>query len=275
MPNHQYPEIYTQILANILIVVLLIGLVILLTLLYQKRKIQQNREMELLKAEMEKELLTTRVEIQENIQRELSMEIHDNVGQTLLLANVNLTILMSQIKENIEAIQLIQESKELLKKSMEDITAVSRSMNPDRIVEIGVFNAIAYELDVLKRKNILSVIIEIDEAMASDWQLKPEIQLVLFRIYQEGIKNILKYASASLVEFTLIRTQHGVDMLLKDNGVGFDLGLSEKRDGIGLRNIQKRVAIFNGSFDIESAPGKGTTLRIFIPSIEFTVKPIP
>lgn len=275
MPNHQYPEIYTQILANILIVVLLIGLVILLTLLYQKRKIQQNREMELLKAEMEKELLTTRVEIQENIQRELSMEIHDNVGQTLLLANVNLTILMSQIKENIEAIQLIQESKELLKKSMEDITAVSRSMNPDRIVEIGVFNAIAYELDVLKRKNILSVIIEIDEAMASDWQLKPEIQLVLFRIYQEGIKNILKYASASLVEFTLIRTQHGVDMLLKDNGVGFDLGLSEKRDGIGLRNIQKRVAIFNGSFDIESAPGKGTSLRIFIPSIEFTVKPIP
>jgi signal transduction histidine kinase len=203
------------------------------------------------------------------------MEIHDNVGQTLLLANVNLTILMSQIKENIEAIQLIQESKELLKKSMEDITAVSRSMNPDRIVEIGVFNAIAYELDVLKRKNILSVIIEIDEAMASDWQLKPEIQLVLFRIYQEGIKNILKYASASLVEFTLIRTQHGVDMLLKDNGVGFDLGLSEKRDGIGLRNIQKRVAIFNGSFDIESAPGKGTTLRIFIPSIEFTIKPIP
>jgi len=271
MPD-RYPEIYTQFIAITLIIGFLIGFVVLLTLLYQKRKMQQKKELQLLKVEMEKEMLSTRVEIQENVQRKISMEIHDNVGQTLLLTNVNLTILVNQIGQDSAALQLLQESRELLKKSMEDLTFLSRSMNPDRIVEIGVFNAIIDELANLERKNILRNVFEIDETITQNMELKPEIQLLLFRVYQEAIKNILKYADATLVEFRLLRKENGVVMSLKDDGIGFDQQQDGIIHGIGISNMQKRVALFNGSFQVNSEPGKGTLVQVFIPADQLAFK---
>jgi signal transduction histidine kinase len=271
MPD-QYPEIYTQFLAISLIISFLIGFVVLLTFSYQKRKMQQKKELELLKVTMENEILSTRMEIQETVQRDISMEIHDNVGQTLLLTNVNLTILISQMVQDPSALQLVQESRELLQKSMEDLTYLSRSMNPDRIVEIGVFNAIVYELENLKRKNIVNSTLEIDESITIKLDLKPEIQLLLFRIYQEAIKNMLKYSGASEVDFKLIRTDNGVEMSIRDNGKGFDQSQEGLRHGIGLSNMKKRVSIFNGSFLIQSEPGMGTLVQVFIPVDQFNSK---
>lgn len=267
MPD-QYPEIYTQFLVITLIIGLLVGFVILMTLLYQKRKIQQKREMELLKVEMEKEMLNTKVEIQENLQRDISMEIHDNVGQTLLLTNVNLTILAKQIQEDSILLQLTQESRELVQKALEDLTFLSRSMNPDRIVEIGALRAIEYELENLRRKKILNVILEMDEVITQKLEQKPDIQLLLFRVYQESIKNILKYANATLVEFKLLRKENGIEMSIKDDGIGFEQDHAVKKNGIGLRNMQKRVALFNGSFRIISEPRKGTVVLVYIPMEE-------
>lgn len=271
MPD-QFPEIYTQFLAITLIVGLLIGFVALLTLLYQKKKMQQRKEFEILRVEMENEILSTRVEIQENIQRDISMEIHDNVGQNLLLTNINLTILINQISQDHESFLLIKESKELLKKSMEDLTFLSRSMNPDRIVEIGVFNAIVYELENLKRKNIFDVILEIEEKVTLKMELKPEIQLLLFRIYQEAIKNTLKYAEASMFELKIFQNENSLVVSFKDNGVGYDQQKQEINHGIGVRNMEKRVAIFNGSFEIVSSPGRGTLVKICIPFDQLTSK---
>ncbi len=271
MPD-RYTEIYTQFLAITLIIGFLVGFVVLITLLYQKRKKQQEKELELLKVTIEKEMLNTRMEIQETVQREISMEIHDNVGQTLLLTNINLTILINQIEQDTSTLQLIQESRELLKKSIEDLTYLSRSMNPDRIVEIGVFNAIAYELENLKRKNIVNITIEMDESFVQKMELKPEIQLLLFRIYQEAIKNILKYSAASQVDFRLIRKENGVEMSIMDNGIGFDQREEGIKHGIGFNNMKKRVAIFKGTFRIESEPGMGTFVRVTIPTDQFSNK---
>lgn len=270
MPN-QYPEIYTQFLATSLIVAILIGFVVLLTVFYQKRKIQQQKEMELLKAEMEKEILSTRMEIQEAVQRDISMEIHDNVGQTLLLTNVNLTILANQIAADPDALQIVQECRDLVKKSLEDLTYLSRSMHPDRIVEIGFSEAIIYELEHLKRKNILDFTFDMDTNIIQQMTFKPNIQLLLFRIYQEGIKNILKYASASKVSLSIVHKNQGLVMLLTDNGVGFDPDDQRKQQGIGLLNMRRRVAIFNGTLDITSKPDKGTTVEVYIPNEQLTV----
>ncbi len=271
MPD-QFPEIYTQFLAITLIVGFLIGFVVLLTFSYQKRKMQQKKELELLKVTMENEILSTRMEIQETVQRDISMEIHDNVGQTLLLANVNLTILINQIGQDASALQLIQESRELLQKSMEDLTYLSRSMNPDRIVEIGVFNAILYELENLARKNIVNSNLEIDESITLKMELKPEIQLLLFRIYQEAIKNMLKYSGASELYFKLISRDNGVEMSIKDNGKGFDQHEEGVKHGIGFNNMKKRVAFFDGTLLIQSEPGMGTIVQVFIPANQFNSK---
>lgn len=267
--SDRFPEIYTQFLANTLIVGFLIGFIVLLTLFYQKRKMQQKKELELLKAEIEKEFLTARLEIQESLQRDFSMEIHDNVGQSLLLANVNISILQNQLKDNSTAQNLLKESKELIIKSMEDITSLSRSMNPDRIVTMGVFKAISIELESLQQKQLFNIKNNYHEPDFEQLVIKPEVQLMIFRIYQELIKNIIKYANATTISLNITKADTGIKMTISDDGTGFEFNPTTTFNGIGLRSIQKRVAIFNGQIKIETALGRGTSIQVTIPSHEF------
>ncbi len=259
----QYPEVYTQLLANILIIGLLVGFIAFLTLLYQKRKIQQKKELELVKALAEKELLKTQLEIQEEIERNISMEMHDNVGQTLLLANVNMTIIQKQLLNQEDMMDLIKESKELIGKSIEDITTLSRSMNPDRIMKLGVFNAIASELENLKRKQLFNIHIHFDGS--NEQKIKPEIQMIIFRVYQEAIKNVIKYANATEINFETIKSENNIVVSIIDNGIGFDITKQQNLSGLGLISMQKRVATFGGNIEINTAIGKGTTVKMTIP----------
>lgn len=261
----KHPEIFTQFLANMLIIGILVGFIILLTLLYQKRKIQQKREVEQIKAEIEKEILTTRLEIQEDIQRLFSSEIHDNVGQSLLLVNVNFTILLKQLNADPNALSLIRESKDLLTQSMENLTSLSRSMNPDRIVEIGVFKAISEELLQLSNKKIFEVEINIPQLFQDAINLKPDLQLVIFRIYQEAVKNILKYAEATQIRFGIEESENQIIIYIIDNGKGFDMSNLSNFTGIGLRNMQKRLAIFDGNVIVHSVLNEGTSIQLTVP----------
>jgi two-component system NarL family sensor kinase len=259
----KYPEIYTQILANIIIIGLLVGFIAFLTLLYQKRKIQQKKELELVKALAEKDLLKSKLEIQEEIERNISMEIHDNVGQILLLANVNMTIIQKQLLDQFEIMDLIKESKELIGKSIEEITTLSRSMNPDRIIKLGVFYAIVSELENLKRKQLFNIQIHLD--ISKELKIKPEIQMIIFRVYQEAIKNVIKYANATEITFETIKSQNNITIIIKDNGSGFD-DTKQNYNGLGLLSMQKRVATFDGNVVIDSAIGKGTAVKMTIPT---------
>lgn len=260
----QYPEIYTQLLANILIISLLVGFIAFLTLLYQKRKIQQKKELELVKALAEKDLLKTKLEIQEEIERNISMEMHDNVGQTLLLANVNMTIIQRKLLGQDEMMDLIKESKELIGKSIDDITTLSRSMNPDRIIKLGVFNAIVSELENLKRKQLFDIHLRLDSC--KELEIKPEIQMIIFRVYQEAIKNVIKYANATEIIFETINLENNIAIIIKDNGTGFDKTNQQNYSGLGLISMQKRVATFGGNVVIDTAIGKGTAVKMNIPT---------
>ncbi len=269
--QNQFPEVYTQLLANMLIIGLLVGFIAFLSLLYQKRKQQQKKELELLKSNAEKELLNIKLEIQEEIERTISMEMHDNIGQTLLLANVNMSIAQKQLNTDPSIQVLIQETKELLMKSMEDITSLSRSMNPDRITGLGVFTAITTELENLQHKKLFDVNIMNEFTKEDQTMIKPEIQIILFRIYQEAIKNIIKYAQANTVTFEVIRVTDKVKMTIKDNGVGFDLDKTNN-NGLGLRSITSRVSMFSGECSINSAVGKGTSVQVIISAFDLILK---
>ncbi len=272
MPN-QFPEVYIQLLTSIIIIGLLVGFVAFITLLYKRRKAEQKKEMELLKTQVEKELLTTKLEIQQEIEQAISMEMHDNVGQTLLLASVNLAIIDKQMEGTGELSKLVQESKLLITKSLEDITSLSRSMNPDRIVETGVFSVIENELSILAQKGLFQVSTNIDLTPEDRMSVLPEIQIIIFRIYQEAIKNTIKYAEASEVSLDITKHENQISFSLKDNGKGFDTTNPEIHNGIGLRNMKKRVRIFAGALNINAAPGYGTTIQMLIPAYSIDLRP--
>jgi signal transduction histidine kinase len=186
------------------------------------------------------------------------------VGQSLLLVNVNFTILLKQLNENPNAVLLIKESKELLTQSMENLTSLSRSMNPDRIVEMGVFKAITEELKQLSDKKLFEIDIHIPQIFQDTIQLKPDLQLVIFRIYQEAVKNIIKYAEATKIKFEVEKSENKLIISIIDNGKGFDTTGLSSVSGIGLRNMQKRLAIFGGNVTVKSTINEGTCIQLIV-----------
>lgn len=266
MPD-QYPEIIIQFLASILIALLLIGFIVTIFLLYQKKKLVQEKEMGTLKTAFEKELLQTRLEIQEDVLKNISMEIHDNIGQIMLLANVNVSILQSLAMPP-EAPALIKETKLLLSKAIEDISQLSRSLHSDRITEIGVFTAIKYELELLAEKGLYKITIE-DTLSENEKFLPKETQLVLFRMFQEISKNIINHASASHINLLICKKDNGIEMQITDDGIGFDPGFVHNggslHNGVGMRSLRSRVSLIRGDISINSVLQEGTSIGIFIP----------
>jgi signal transduction histidine kinase len=266
--QNQFPEIYVVYLGIILITLLVVGFIIMLIFSYQKKKLLQEKQIADMKTAFKNELLQAQLEIQEETMKNISMEIHDNIGQIMLLANINISILQTMpLPET--APPLIIETKKMLSKASEDISNLARSLHSDRITEIGVFHAIKTELSLLAEKQIIAVNIEDPDAETGS-DLPRETQLLVFRMYQEIIKNCLKHAEASTITLRLETTATGTNCSIIDDGKGFDLSLTGplpfSPGGVGLRSMQTRVALFNGLITINSSPGKGTNVCIFIPS---------
>jgi two-component system, NarL family, sensor kinase len=261
-----YHEIFTQALItfSFLIFLLIISLVILITQLLKKRKILHEGEIASIKTVFERKLLESRFEIREEVLKNVSMEIHDNVGQTMLLAKVNLCILQKmQMPDG--ALELIIETKSLITKAIEDISQLSRSLNADRIASIGVFSAIQYELYLLEQKGLFEIVIN-NESKITEKSIPIDIQLVVFRMFQEITQNIIKHSKAKKIEIFIRENGAGVELVITDNGIGFQvLGQNEVSTGVGIRSLQSRISLIKGTVSIQSVLKEGTRIIIFIP----------
>lgn len=267
MPD-QYQEILIPFIATVIIALLLVGFVVIIVKLYNEKKRAQEKEILVMKTVFEKELLKTRLEIQEEVLKNISMEVHDNIGQELLLANVNVSILQS-FDLPPQAPALITETKQLLGKISEDIIRLSRNLHSDRITEIGVFVAIIHDLKLLENKGLYTIHI-LNEEEQTGKDLPKETQLLVFRMYQEIIKNIIKHAKADQIGFQIVKNENGIELIIKDNGVGFEYKVpgeinSDNGNGVGMRSLLSRAALFNGEITIHSVLNEGTTITIFIP----------
>jgi two-component system NarL family sensor kinase len=266
MPD-QYPEVIVQFIVSICVALLMVVFIVIIFQLYRKKKLLQQKEIESLKTAFEKELLQTRLEIQEDVLKNVSMEIHDNIGQIMLLAKVNISILQTMsIPE--AGTELINDTKLMLTKASEDISQLSRSLNSDRISDIGVFAAIAHELQLMEQKKLFNASVP-DPLEISGKSLAKETQLLVFRMFQEIASNIIKHAGATKVSFTIAQQKNGYQLQIEDNGKGFDFTPSSdaKSDynGVGLRSLQSRVNLFKGTIQIHSILQQGTSISIFIP----------
>ena len=262
------PEIYTHYIASIIISILLIGSIIAILLLYQGKKRLQAIEVQNLKTKFDKELLQTRLEIQEDVLKKISMELHDNIGQIMLLTNVNLSILQTIPLEKTSS-ELIIDTKKLISKATEDLSQLSRSMNSDRITQIGVFAAIRHELGLMERKGLFEILFT-NESADDGSGIPGETQLLVFRMFQEIFNNIIKHAFATLVT-VVVEYQDDSSFCLRiaDNGNGFEIIPGENKEkgynGVGLRSLQSRARLFGGKLEISSILQQGTTITISIP----------
>lgn len=244
-----------------MIVLVFFGVLFIVMLWYYNyRRRQTAREKKEMQAIFDKQIAQTRLEIQEQTFAYLAEEIHDNVGQLLSLAKIQL----SSFKEG-EAIDfpLLHDARENVARSLQDLRSLAKGMHGGHIRAFNIRKAVDEEVQRITRMGILTVSVtsEGDERKIGD-----DRQLILFRIIQECLNNCLKHAKASNVNIGFLWSAAQLRVRVRDDGDGFDAERTLKQHGgLGLQNILNRARLTGGSSEIKSRPGEGTVVTVQIP----------
>lgn len=219
---------------------------------------QRNLQKQLAEKEViyRRQLARTVLDTQEKERKKLAEELHDNVNQ--LLGVVKLYIEHSITNENIRE-GLLKKSNEYIDKVIEELRNLSKSLSPPLLAELGLEQSITSLADAISGVQHISVIVDMVDF--NEEGLTESHKLMLYRIVQEQLNNIIKHAEAKNVEINFKKTGEKVELIIKDDGKGTDLTV-ENNDGFGLRNIRNRIELYHGTIDMITSPGNGFILKV-------------
>lgn len=256
-------EIFVLIIAVTCLLALLTAFMALTVIVYNKRKRKILLEKELMKKNYDQELLRTQLEIQEQTLKTISEEIHDNIGQALSLAKLKLNTL--KYDQPGLLVERINDSRELVSKAIRDLRDLSRSLNTDSIASMGLVRAIEQELEIFQKSGFQTTLYTEGEIR----KMEPQQELILFRIIQESLNNIIKHAEARTIRVTAHYSDTELDLQVEDDGKGADTAQLDMEGNsyksLGLRNMYNRARMIGGTFSVHSVPGNGTLIKLTIP----------
>ncbi|WP_025667699.1 sensor histidine kinase [Aquimarina megaterium] len=255
------------------IVFIIIGIIIAL-LIYKntKRKqriAEQEREIQIQKTEKllkEQELaaIDAMISGQEKERQRLANELHDNLGSTLATVKLHFQHLQNNRDnpkvEHVE--ELYTKTNALLDEAYQKVRTIAHEKNSGVMANQGLLPAIKNLAKQVSNGDGLHI--EIQDYGLEE-RLDNTLEISIFRMIQELITNTIKHAEASEIHISLTNHDSLLNIIIEDNGKGFDAKILPKKEGMGLRNIEKRVEHLEGTFEIDSTIGKGTNIIINIP----------
>jgi signal transduction histidine kinase len=225
------------------------------------RKLYKMRDERLqLEAKIAEEVNNARNEIQQLTLNNISQEIHDNVGQLLSLAKMQLNLIEEAPEKDSD---LIRETKENISKAMSDLRDLAKGMSSDRIKVLGLYDSVIQEAERISRAGSLRI-----EVSSNGEKQEPDHQkqLVIFRVIQECFQNIMKHAQAAHVKVDFTYQPESFDISIQDDGKGFEFNAERTATtGLGLMNLFNRVNLVGGEAKVNTAPGRGTQILLHIP----------
>lgn len=243
----------------IVVLIIISALIIVFFILFQKRKNKLILDKIKQQQRFEKELTKTQQEIQDETLKHVGRELHDNVGQLLAFATMQLNAAAKVVSDDVK--YKVNNASDALKESLAEVRALSKSLNSDVIFNLGFYKTVKNEINRLNKSGLIKAELNITGNKVSFENKKDEI--ILFRILQEFFSNTLKYAKAEELSVTIIYGVSTLDIKAKDNGKGFNISSVEKSSG--LINMEKRAELINANFNLYSKPNRGTELIISYP----------
>ncbi|MEN9599688.1 MAG: hypothetical protein RL596_2007 [Bacteroidota bacterium] len=254
MPEQQQDILITIIVASVFFVLLGVFSLVLL-FLFLRRQRNNQREKEEMRFKFDKTLLNTQIEIQEQTLSYIASEIHDNIRQILTLARLNILRLTP---ENVMLEK--EEIENLVEKASIDLRSISHNLKTNNFHQIGLIESIQQLLDTIDKTGIYQTNFDYDLSDETD-ALLFEKDIILFRMIQEIINNILKHAAATQISVSIKMDGKNLKITVSDNGKGFNPNSIKKdQQGIGLNNIFERGKLIDTTVDILSLYGNGTTV---------------
>lgn len=212
-------------------------------------------------AEIERERLTYRLlSIREEERKQISREIHDELGQLLTAAKIDLDLLVRDLELQGEhsASKTIRGTLEIVDKSLSSVRSIAQQLRPEILDTLGLAAAVEWQSREIAGRVGLDCQVNISDSLP---ELADNAEIQLFRIAQEALTNIIRHASASLVQVSLNYTGSVFRLSVRDDGQGFEVG-EKNTASLGMLGMRERAKQIGASFDVFSTPGMGTEIRL-------------
>ncbi len=203
-------------------------------------------------------------EIREEERADMAREIHDVLGQEITGLKMDISWLSKKItSEDREVKQKIKEILELLDGTVKTVRKISTELRPSILDDLGIIEAMKWQsIEFQKRYSIRVKFISDFE----DLPIPNNIRIAIFRIYQESLTNVARHAKgATQVESKLLKKEGGFELVITDNGSGFDVAESRDKKTLGLLGMRERTQMIGGNYVLSSTPGSGTTVSVYVP----------
>jgi signal transduction histidine kinase len=237
------------------------------TLLEEQRRLEQEVTA---RTEELSELSTYLQAVREEEKSRLARDIHDELGGILVGAKMDVAWAVQRAKTALpEVAEKLDRALAILDEGVEMKRRIIEELRPTLLDNLGISAAIDWQVRQACERAGLHC-----ELNLADIELPPEVAIALYRIVQEALTNIVKYASARNVDVDLIGDEDGVSLVVHDDGAGLPAGVESSRLSHDIAGMRQRVRALNGSFRIGSKPGSGTTIEVFIPVPKTSPEPI-
>ena len=231
-------------------------------ILYEQGLVQHVEKLQTQRHQLRK-LSKEMLNIQENERKYISMELHDEIGQSMTAINMTLqSIRTGELKDN-KIKRRISDCQKLVEETSKKIHQFSLELRPPELDDLGLLPAIKSHSRKFTARTGLAVNIESDNEVEI---VGSEIKTAFYRVFQEGINNIAKHANASSINVSIYKQNGNFLCYIEDDGDGFDSNrIFANTAGLGLIGMSERIKSIGGRFDIQSNSGKGTRLCVELP----------
>jgi signal transduction histidine kinase len=242
------------IIASLILVILAIFTLLFLVLFNRKRKLYHH-EKAVIKQTYEQALLQTKLEIQAQTMNDISREIHDNIGQVLSFVKLSLSAAPQGRPEP----KKVDDCVQLLAGAISDLRDLSKSLSLERVKNTGLYQVIEEECRRLNRSKVIKAKLQVSGNL---YRLPAATELVVFRIFQESMNNVLKHSGSEHVDISLHYQPEQFSLEIKDRGKGTEPG---NQNGSGLINMQQRAGLIGSKIDFIHTPGQGFSTQLILP----------
>lgn len=220
-------------------------------------------ELEIRRSRQQLQELSSHIQkVKEDERGRIAREIHDDIGGNLTAIKIDLLWLSSRLRpEDRALLEKANAIERLVDRTMETTARISRDLRPG-ILDLGLTAAIEWQAEEFQKRLGIPCIVTCTH---EDISLEEDLSIAIFRIFQETLTNISKYANATRVEVSLAVGEDEVILEVSDDGTGIDVDSMTKPGSFGIRGMKERAGYLGGDVEIEGRPGQGTRIKVAIP----------
>ncbi len=251
-----------KLVRNIIIGIALLAITILI-LLYNRRRIKQKILYQQELNKQQNEQINAVIAAQDKERKRIAEDLHDSLGSILSAAKLKLSVIAETASGNYtNENNAFGDTLNLIDEAVNEMRNISHNLLPASLIRVGLFAGLKNLFDNISSSSGLQINFSVHGFKE---RIDETIEVSIYRIILEAINNVVKHAKASNATVQLMQFENYINIMVEDDGVGFDKKAIENKQGIGLNSIHSRVDHIKGNIDIDTKPMSGTVINIDIP----------